>query len=207
MTLWQAAPVPESHRLVDASPADSRHRRVRYHAHQPLLRLLFKHSYGYFSPDGTYQLATSWQMTLTNGALVREILGLLINGVLCDRFGNRRTMTGYLALLCDFIFLSVLANSPGMLLASQILCGIPWGVFQTLSITYAAECVLVTLRAYLTSNVNLCWLIGQVISVDTLRCFTRSASPWSYRIPFALQWMWAVPIVVGVLLAPGARGG
>ena len=96
-------------------------------------------------------------------------------------------MAGRLAPQCGFIFLFVFANSSGMLLASQILCGIPRGVLQTLSITYAAGCIPVTLRAYLTSNANLCWLIGQVISVGTLRCFTRSASPWSYRIPFALQ--------------------
>jgi len=24
----------------------------------------------------------------------------------------------------------------------------------------------------------------------------------SYRIPFAIQWIWPVPIIVGVLLAP-----
>ena len=65
-------------------------------------------------------------------------------------------MAGYIALLCGFIFLSVFADSLGMLLASQIPCGTPWGVFQTLRITYAAECVPVALRAYLTSNVNLC---------------------------------------------------
>ena len=35
------------------------------------------------------------------------------------------------------------------------------GVFQTLSTTYAAEVMPVALRAYLTSNVNMCWLIGQ----------------------------------------------
>ncbi|OCL12824.1 sugar transporter [Glonium stellatum] len=162
----------------------------------------FKRNYGHLSPNGTYQIATSWQAALTNGALVGEIIGLFINGVLCDRFGNRRTMVGCLALLSGFIFISVFAKSPGVLLASQILCGIPWGVFQTLSITYAAECVPVALRAYLTSGVNLCWLIGQLISVGTLRCFTHSTSPWSYRIPFALQWMWAVPILVGILFAP-----
>lgn len=96
------------------------------------------------------------QAALTNGTLVSEILGLLTNGVLRDRFGNRRTIAEYLALLCGFIFLFVIANSPGVLLASQILCGNPWGVFQTLSITYAAECVHVALRAYLIGNVNLC---------------------------------------------------
>ena len=25
---------------------------------------------------------------------------------------------------------------------------------------------------------------------------------WSYRIPYALQWMWPVPLIIGVALAP-----
>ena len=41
--------------------------------------------------------------------------------------------------LTGFIFIMVFANSLGMLVAGQVLCGIPWGVFQTLTTAYAAE--------------------------------------------------------------------
>lgn len=34
------------------------------------------------------------------------------------------------------------------LLAAEILAGIPWGVFQTLSVTYASEVCPVALRGY-----------------------------------------------------------
>ena len=60
----------------------------------------------------------------------------------------------------------------------------------------------VALRAYVTSNVNNCWLIGQLISVGMLRALINEPSEWSYRIPFALQWMWTLPILVGVLFCP-----
>lgn len=60
----------------------------------------------------------------------------------------------------------------------------------------------VALRAYLTSNVNLCWLIGQVIGLGILRGTVGWKDDWSYRLPFGLQWMWAIPILVGVFLAP-----
>ena len=45
-----------------------------------------------------------------------------------------------------------------MLLAGEILCGIPWGVFQTITTAYAAEVTPVALRPYLTTYVNLCWV-------------------------------------------------
>lgn len=80
--------------------------------------------------------------------------------------------------------------------------GFPWGVFQTLSTTYAAEVMPVQLRAYLLSNVNMCWLIGQILAVGIIRALVHNTSQWSYRIPFGLQWAFAVPILVGVAFAP-----
>jgi SP family general alpha glucoside:H+ symporter-like MFS transporter len=162
----------------------------------------FKRRYGSPTPNGDYEIPSRWQAALTSGAWAGEVIGLLLNGFLTDRFGNRRTMIAALTFLTAAIFLAFFANSLGMLLASQILCGIPWGIFQTLSTTYAAECMPLSLRAYLTSNVNLCWLIGQVISVSILRSVTDNASQWAYRIPFSLQWIWAIPILLGVIFAP-----
>ena len=76
------------------------------------------------------------------------------------------------------------------------------GIFQTLSTTYAAEVMPVALRAFLTSNVNLCWLIGQIIGVGVVRGLVNNSSEWSYRIPFGLQWAFAIPILTGVFFAP-----
>jgi len=162
----------------------------------------FKKRYGVLEANGDYQITTAWQSALTNGAVVGEILGLLFNGHLTERFGYRKTLMGALVALCLFIFLAFFAINIGLLMASEVLCGLSWGVFQTLSTTYAAEIMPVALRAYLTSNVNLCWLIGQIVGTGVLRGLISLQSEWSYRIPFALQWMWAVPILVGVLFAP-----
>lgn len=36
--------------------------------------------------------------------------------------------------------------------------GIPWGIFQTLTTSYAAEVTPTHLRTYLTTYVNLCYV-------------------------------------------------
>ena len=46
------------------------------------------------------------------------------------------------------------AQSVVALEVGEILCGIPWGVFQTLTITYASEVCPVALRGHLTTYVN-----------------------------------------------------
>ena len=52
---------------------------------------------------------------------------------------------------------------------AEILCGIPWGVFQTLTITYASEVCPVALRGYLTTYVNFCWGLGQVVGIGVIK--------------------------------------
>ncbi|OAL39371.1 hypothetical protein AYO20_01241 [Fonsecaea nubica] len=169
---------------------------------------VFRRSYGeplnpHAPPDQRdYQISPAWQSGLTNAAVAGEILGLMFNGFLTDRFGYHKTMVGTLIWMSLFVFLAFFAVDIKMLLAAQVLCGLPWGVFQTLSTTYAAEVMPVALRAYLTSNVNMCWLIGQLCGVGVIRGLVHNDSEWSYRIPFGLQWAFAVPILAGVLLAP-----
>ncbi|KAI1618634.1 hypothetical protein EDD36DRAFT_450077 [Exophiala viscosa] len=168
---------------------------------------VFRRSYGAAVHPGTtqqtdYQISPAWQSGLTNAAVAGEILGLLFNGFLTDRFGYHKTMVGTLIWMSLFVFLAFFAVNIRMLLAAQILCGLPWGIFQTLSTTYAAEVMPVALRAYLTSNVNLCWLIGQILGVSVIRGLVHNTSEWSYRIPFGLEWAFAVPILIGVFFAP-----
>lgn len=100
------------------------------------------------------------------------------------------------------IFIPFFSNSLEMYLAGAILQGVPWGVFQTLAVTYAADICPVSLRGYMTSWVNLCWVIGQLISSGMLRGLLNRTDEWGYRIPFAIQWIWPIPIIIGTMFAP-----
>lgn len=48
----------------------------------------------------------------------------------------------------------------------------------------------------------MCWVIGQLLGTGILRALIHNSSEWSYRIPFALQWGWAIPLLIGVCFAP-----
>lgn len=89
-----------------------------------------------------------------------------------------------------------------MLLVGEILMGIPWGAFQTLTTTYAAEVCPVSLRAYLTTYVNLCWVIGQFLSSAVLKGVANETGPIGYKLPYGLQWIWPLPLIIGISLAP-----
>ncbi len=162
----------------------------------------FNKKFGTLQPDGTYQLTAAWQAGLSNAMATGSILGLFANGIIAERFGYKRTMLGALTLVVGFIFILFFAQNLTTLVVGELLMGIPLGAFQTLTVTYASEVCPVVLRCYLTTYVNLCWVIGQLLASGVLRGFLERSDQWGYRIPFAIQWVWPVPIIIGVALAP-----
>ncbi|KZL76665.1 sugar porter family mfs transporter [Colletotrichum incanum] len=163
---------------------------------------VFQRKFGERQPNGSYELTAAWQAGLSNGALVGEITGLFINGIIADKFGYRKTMIGGLIAVTSFIFIIFFSETLVQLLVGEILIGIPWGIFQTLTVTYASEVCPTHLRAYLTTYVNLCWVMGQLIASGVLRAMIQRTDEWGFKIPFALQWMWPVPLIIGIFLAP-----
>jgi MFS transporter, SP family, general alpha glucoside:H+ symporter len=123
----------------------------------------FRQRFGQRLENGDYQLTASWMAGLQNGSQVGQILGLMLAGIVAERYGYKKTIIGCLFILIGFIFLFFFATNIAMLFAGGILCGIPWGAFQTLTTTYAADVTPIRLRPILTTYVNMCWVMGQLI--------------------------------------------
>ncbi len=106
------------------------------------------------------------------------------------------------------------------------MCGIVWGIFQTsesaipksstdvrfthsfihhrpkVSLSYAVEVAPLPLRANLATWLNSCWGIGQVLGVGVIKALLNRTDDLAWRLPFALQWMWPVPLAIIVFFAP-----
>ncbi|KYK57981.1 hypothetical protein DCS_04994 [Drechmeria coniospora] len=149
-----------------------------------------------------FSISPTWQMGLQNAAIASEITGLLAYGYVTNVTGYRKMMLAALAWICVAVIPAFVATNLAAILVAQVMSGVSWGIIQTLAATYAAEIVPSLLRAFLLSNINTCWLLGQLIGTGILRGFAPHESEWSYRLPFALQWAWAVPLLVGIVFAP-----
>lgn len=57
-------------------------------------------------------------------------------------------------------------------------------------------------RGYLTTYVNLCSVIGRILATGVLRGMLPVQSEWSYRFPFAIQWLWPPFLIVATWFAP-----
>ncbi|KAH7307911.1 general substrate transporter [Rhexocercosporidium sp. MPI-PUGE-AT-0058] len=151
---------------------------------------------------GQKLITAPWQSGLSNSALVGELAGLVINQYSNDRFGCRRTMMFFMAWLAASIFISFFAPSLPVLAFGEAMCGISWGVFQTLTTTYACEVVPTVLRPYVTSWVCMCWGAGILLSSGVIRACADLNGNLGWRLPFALQWIWPVPLFIAAYFAP-----
>lgn len=91
-----------------------------------------------------------------------------------------------------------------MIAVGQALCGMPWGCFQCLAVSYASEICPMALRYYLTTYSNLCWAFGQLFAAGIMKNSQNkyANSELGYKLPFALQWIWPLPLAVGIFFAP-----
>ncbi|KAF9066480.1 maltose permease [Rhodocollybia butyracea] len=164
----------------------------------------FTKRFGVIAPGSAtgYAIPAAWQSGLSNGSSAGGIIGLLINGWAADRFGPKIVMMTSIVCLTAFIFIAVFAQSLTTLVIAEVLCGIPWGVFQTLTTAYASEVCPIQLRGYLTAYVNLCWGVGILLSSGVVKATLSINSDWSWRLPFVVQWVWVIPLFLIVYFCP-----
>ncbi|KFY65767.1 hypothetical protein V497_01271 [Pseudogymnoascus sp. VKM F-4516 (FW-969)] len=163
----------------------------------------FRKKYGAdYGGDAGYQLSSAWQAGLSDIGAVGNIIGALANGYFTDIYGHRAVMLVSLTWLTAAIFIVFFAPNTPVLLVGELFCGIPWGVFATMGPAYAAEVCPLVLRGHLSAFVNLCWVIGQLLSAAVLKALVNNETQWGYRIPFALQWMFPLPLAVILYFCP-----
>jgi SP family general alpha glucoside:H+ symporter-like MFS transporter len=91
---------------------------------------------------------------MQQGANIGSFFGIIMGAFMVDKLGYKKTILANLVFMCPFIGLVAFAPNKGALLAGEILCGLPWGVFSTLAEAYASEVCPLSLRGYLTTWVT-----------------------------------------------------
>ncbi|KAI5254627.1 sugar transporter [Aureobasidium subglaciale] len=164
--------------------------------------VIFQRRFGEQVGPEEWAISAAWQSGLSNSAVVGQLIGLVLNSDFQDRFGSRKTMMFFMVWLIGAIFIPFFAPSLPVLAVGEALCGIPWGVFQTLSTSYASEVVPTVLRPYVTAYVCMCWGAGILLSSGVARACITLTGDIAWRLPFALQWTWPVPLFLLAYFAP-----
>lgn len=124
----------------------------------------FAKNYGIYNAEqGKWLIAAPWQSAFQCGGPVGALIGVFLAGPITSMIGYRWATIGGLMALNGFIFIFYFGNSLGVLLLSQLLEGIPWGIFIANAPAYCSEIVPLRLRAPATQMLQMFWAIGSII--------------------------------------------
>lgn len=165
----------------------------------------FREKYGKYYPKiDQYQIPVFYSNIFGPCGNIAQVIGLLFAGIMTDRYGYKKTISGFMLLLVALVFIEVFSTNYVTLLIGSLLLSIPFGAFQTLTVSYAADVCPQVLKIYLTTYVNACWVIGQLLGSAVLKGLLAddSLGQWQYKIPFLLQWFWPFPILTALWFCP-----
>lgn len=143
----------------------------------------FQQKYGSLV-DGSYEISAPWQLGLGMGNPIGQVLGALASGYPLQWFGRRRTLAMCCFWSIGFVFVQFFAISIGMLCAGEILGGLAYGFYVVIAPTYASEICPLALRGFLTTSVNLAFVIGQFIAQGCAAGVESRLDKWAYKAPF-----------------------
>ncbi|CAI4394887.1 ALI_collapsed_G0028980.mRNA.1.CDS.1 [Saccharomyces cerevisiae] len=165
---------------------------------------VFQRKFGTMNAAGSYEITSQWQIGLNMCVQCGEMVGLQMTTYMVELMGNRYTMITALGLLTAYVFILYYCKSLAMIAVGQVLSAMPWGCFQGLTVSYASEVCPLALRYYMTSYSNMCWLFGQIFASGIMKNSQKHLgdSDLGYKLPFALQWIWPAPLIIGIFFAP-----
>ncbi|KAK2799581.1 hypothetical protein FQN50_008419 [Emmonsiellopsis sp. PD_5] len=163
----------------------------------------FENDYGVVDPKtGKNVVVASWQSALQMGGPLGAIIGCCLAGPFTSRIGYRWATIIALMFLNAFIFVFYFGNSLPVMFGSQLLEGVPWGIFIANAPAYCSEIVPLRLRAPATQMLQMFWAIGSIIVGAVTYRYQGRLDSSAYRIPIALQWMFPTPLAILLFIAP-----
>ncbi|KAF8552470.1 maltose permease [Imleria badia] len=164
----------------------------------------FRTDFGYIS-EGQPILPASWQSAFNSVSSIGGMFGGLSLGWISDRLGRR----GAVAIACGVSIVGVLIqfltpkHANGMLLVGKLINGFALGMYVSCAGGYCAEVSPLALRGITTAAVNL-WIDRKstFMSNGVIRGTGNRTDVYAYRLPFALQWIFPVILLIGLPFAP-----
>jgi SP family general alpha glucoside:H+ symporter-like MFS transporter len=138
----------------------------------------FVEKFGTYYPElGKKFIPGDWQVALGNAAACGSFIGLLLNGYVTERFGHRVVTIVGLIIMSGVIFITFFAPNLEVLVAGQVLVGIPWGIFAIMGSAYSSEISPLALRGYLLALSTFAGSLDS--SSELVSCKPSSTTPLS----------------------------
>ncbi|OQE17891.1 hypothetical protein PENSTE_c019G07889 [Penicillium steckii] len=128
--------------------------------------------------------------------------GSLIAGDLADWFGRRFTIIAGCIIFIIGVVLQTASSGLGLLVAGRLVAGFGVGFVSAVIIMYMSEIAPRKVRGAIVSGYQFCITIGLMLASCVDYGTENRSDSGSYRIPIALQMLWAVILAIGLFVLP-----
>ncbi|PGH36246.1 hypothetical protein GX50_00931 [[Emmonsia] crescens] len=156
-----------------------------------------------YPPDSTQFTLPSWQKSLITSILsAGTFFGAIIAGDLADFIGRRTTVVAGCGVFIVGVILQTASTSLGLLVAGRLIAGFGVGFVSAIIILYMSEIAPKKVRGAIVSGYQFCITVGLLLASCVNYGTQNRQDTGSYRIPIALQMLWAIILAVGLILLP-----
>ncbi|KAI1845159.1 hypothetical protein JX265_002757 [Neoarthrinium moseri] len=152
-------------------------------------------------PDAT--ALTSWKKSLIVSILsAGTFFGALIAGDFADWIGRKWTVILGCAVFLVGVALQVASAGLGLIVAGRLVAGFGVGFVSAILILYMSEIAPRKVRGAIVSGYQFCVTVGLLLASAVAYATEKRQDSGSYRIPIAIQMLWAIILAIGLFVLP-----
>ncbi len=128
--------------------------------------------------------------------------GAIIAGDLADYFGRRTTDIAGCGVFIVGVILQTATQGLGLMVAGRLVAGFGVGFVSAIIILYMSEIAPRKVRGAIISGYQFCVTIGLLLASCVTYATENRTDTGSYRIPIAIQFLWAIILATGLFCLP-----
>jgi len=162
----------------------------------------------YPGPNASKAELAAFTMSAPQKSLTTSILsagtffGAIIAGDLADWFGRRLIIIGGCFIFTIGCILETASTGIGLMVAGRLICGFGVGFISAIIILYMSEIAPRKVRGALVSGYQFAITIGILLANCVVYATQNRDDTGSYRIPIAIQFLWALILGTGLFFLP-----
>lgn len=161
-----------------------------------------------YPPPGVSNKDAGFGFSSSDNSLIVSILsagtffGALIAGDVADMIGRRGTVIGGCGIFIIGVILQVASSTIPLLVVGRLVAGFGVGFVTAIIILYMGEIAPKKIRGSIISGYQFCITIGIVLAACVTYATENRMDSGSYRIPMAIQLLWALILGTGLFFLP-----
>jgi sugar porter (SP) family MFS transporter len=145
----------------------------------------------------------SWQKSLTTSILsAGTFFGAIIAGDVADFIGRRLTIIGGCFIFTVGCICETASTGIALMCVGRVIAGLGVGFISAIIILYMSEIAPRKVRGALVSGYQFAITIGILLASCVTYATQNRNDTGSYRIPIAIQFLWALILAIGLFFLP-----